>query len=70
MKRETYNEFLMTRIDKKTKRKAVIVAEDAGMPNLSVFIREMLDNEISKYEAKNGIIELGEDNAETIYCEE
>ena len=58
MKNKYQDKYLMIRINDIQKAKARIVANSKSIPNISIFIRELIDNEIKEYEDKHGIIKI------------
>ena len=52
--KKKYNSKLLIRINNDTKEKLLEVATFCGMPDLSSFVRKMIDNTIQKYEETKG----------------
>ena len=58
MENKYQDKYLMIRVNNIQKQKARIVARSKGIPNISIFIRELIEEKIEEYENQHGTIKI------------
>ena len=62
--REKLDTYLMVRFTKEEKEKLRIISRMKGIPNMSIYVRDLIKEEIDYHEKVNGYISLETRNEE------